>query len=82
MLNRQFVIFGVYEHALAGVLTVRYGFKTVEFEKGKAGIAVPSKEKMVSVIDTLIAAARAGELDSILEQQGKVRGAPKVKRVA
>jgi len=29
---------------------------------------VPSKEKLVSVIDTLIAAVRAGELDSILEQ--------------
>jgi hypothetical protein len=64
------------------VLTVRYGFKTIEFEKGKAGITVPSKEKLVSVIDTLIAAVRAGELDGILEQQGKGRGAPKAKRAA
>ena len=55
------------------VLTVRYGFKTLEFEKGKAGIAVPSKEKLVGVIDTLIAAVRSGELDSILERHGKPR---------
>ena len=64
------------------VLTVRYGFKAVEFEKGKSGIAVPSKEKLGSVIDTLMAAVRAGELDSILEQQGLARGVPKGKRVA
>ena len=46
------------------VLTVRYGF--IEFEKGKAGIAVPSNEKLVSVIQTMIAAVRAGELDEML----------------
>ena len=66
----------------AMVLTVRYGFKAIEFEKGKAGIAVPSKEKLVGVIETLIAAVRAGELDSILEQQGLARGVPKAKRAA
>jgi hypothetical protein len=43
---------------------------------------VPSKEKLVGVIDTLIAAVRAGELDSILEQQGLARGVPKTKRAA
>ncbi len=50
----------------ATVLTVRYGFKSIEFEKGKAGVAVPSKEKLASVIDTMIAAVRAGELDAML----------------
>jgi hypothetical protein len=64
------------------VLTVRYGFKTIEFEKGKAGIAVPSKEKLVGVIDTLIAAVKAGELDEVLAQQGRARGVPKTKRAA
>ena len=63
----------------AVVLTVRYGFKTIEF---KAGIAVPSKEKLVAVIDTLIAAARSGELDVVLEQQGKARVASTAKRAA
>ena len=64
------------------VLTVRYGFKTIEFEKGKAGISVPSKEKLAAVIDTLIAAVRAGELDTVLEQQGKARAASTAKRAA
>lgn len=59
------------------VLTVRYGFKTLEFEKGKAGIAVPSKEKLVGVIDTLIAAVRSGELDGVLERHGKPATKPK-----
>ena len=64
------------------VLTVRYGFKTIEFEKGKAGIAVASKEKLLGVIETMIAAVRAGELDALLEQQGVARGVPKAKRAA
>jgi hypothetical protein len=34
------------------------------------------------VIDTLIAAVRAGELDEVLAQQGRARGVPKAKRAA
>jgi len=64
------------------VLTVRYGFKTIEFERGKAGVAVPSKDKLVSVIDTMIAAVRAGELDEVLAQQSKARGVPKARKAA
>lgn len=64
------------------VLTVRYGFKTIEFEKGKAGIAVPSREKLLGVIETMMAAVRAGELDAMLEQQGMARGVTKAKRAA
>lgn len=63
------------------VLTVRYGFKTIEFDKGKAGIAVP-KEKLVNTIDTMIAAVRAGELDAILAQQSAGRASTKAKRAA
>jgi hypothetical protein len=37
--------------------------KPVEFEKGNAGIAGGSKEKLPAVIDALIAAVRAGELE-------------------
>lgn len=66
----------------AVVLTVRYGFKPIEFEKGKAGIAVPSKDKLVGVIQTMIAAVRAGELDEVLAVQTRARGAPKVKKAA
>src|ERR1700738_372400 len=34
------------------VMSIKFGAKPIEFEKGKAGIAVPSKEKLPSVIDT------------------------------
>jgi hypothetical protein len=40
----------------------------VEFEKGKAAIAVPSLDKLPSVIDAVIAAVRGGELDDQLAQ--------------
>lgn len=49
------------------VLTVRYGFKTLELKKGKAAIAVGTVEKLEGVLSTLIAATRAGELDGLLE---------------
>ena len=64
------------------VLTVRYGFKTIEFEKGKAGVAVQSKDRLVSVIDTMIAAVRAGELDEVLAQQSKAGGKLKARKAA
>jgi hypothetical protein len=52
-------------------LFVRSGLKPVEFEKGKAAIAVPSLDKLPSVIDTLITAVRNGELDEQLVQGSK-----------
>jgi hypothetical protein len=52
-------------------LFVRSGLKPVEFEKGKTAIAVLSLDKLPSVIDTLIAAIRAGELDQQLAQSSK-----------
>jgi hypothetical protein len=64
------------------VFTVRYGFRPIEFEKGKAGIAVPSKDKLVSVIQTIVAAVRAGELDGLLTPQAKARSATKTKSAA
>jgi hypothetical protein len=48
------------------VFFVRAGWKPIEFEKGKAAIAVPSLDKLPSVIDTVIAAIRVGELDDQL----------------
>jgi hypothetical protein len=50
---------------------VRSGVKPIEFEKGKTAIAVPSLDKLPTVIDTLIAAVKSGELDSQLEQSRK-----------
>jgi hypothetical protein len=52
-------------------LFVRSGLKPIEFEKGKAAIAVPSLDKLPSVIDTLITAVRNGELDEQLAISGK-----------
>ena len=52
-------------------MIVKVGSKRIEFEKGKAAIAVPSLDKLASVIDTLIKAVRAGELDEQLKQSSK-----------
>src|ERR1039457_1041528 len=53
-------------------LFVRSGLKPIEFEKGKAAIAVPSLDKLPTVIDTLITAVRNGELDGQLALGTKV----------
>ena len=61
------------------VFFVRLGGKPIEFEKGKAGIAVASVEKLPQLIDTVIAALRNGELDDVLAQTAKGRTMPKRK---
>jgi hypothetical protein len=53
-------------------LFVRSGLKPIEFEKGKAAIAVPTLDKLPSVIDALITAVRNGELDEHLAQGSKI----------
>jgi hypothetical protein len=53
------------------VMTMKIGSKRIEFEKGKAAIAVGSLEKLPNVIDSLIKAVRAGELDEQLKQSSK-----------
>jgi hypothetical protein len=42
---------------------LRVGFKPVEFAPGKPAIAVASLDKLRTIIDTLISAVSAGELD-------------------
>ena len=61
------------------VFFVRLGWKPIEFEKGKAGVIAGSMEKLPAVIDTLIAAVRAGELDQIVDQARATRPTPKKK---
>jgi hypothetical protein len=63
----------------AYVFVVRSGGKAIEFEKGKTAIAVPSKDKLPAVIDTLIAAVRGGELDAQLAQASREKQPPKRK---
>jgi hypothetical protein len=58
------------------LMSVKFGSKPIEFEKGKTGVLVPSKDKLPAVIDTLIAAVRAGELDEHFTQASKLRGMP------
>jgi uncharacterized protein DUF6641 len=53
------------------VFFVRSGSKSIEFEKGKNAIAVPSFDKMPLIIDILITAVRSGELDEQLARANK-----------
>lgn len=50
------------------VMTVKVGSKRMEFEKGKAAIAVASMDKLPGTIDSLVKAVRAGELDEQIRQ--------------
>ena len=56
--------------------------KLIEFEKGKTTIVVSSLDKLAAVIDTLIAAVKAGELDGQLEAASKGVGPRKQKKAA
>ena len=55
---------------------MRVGWKLIEFEKGKAGIVAGSMERLPEVIDVLIGAVRAGELDPMLATAGDDRVRP------
>ena len=71
------------EDALGTVgLTVRYGAKALEFEKGKSSIIVPNRDQLVATLETVIAGVKAGELDEHLTQQAKARGVLKPKPIA
>lgn len=62
------------------LMSIKFGSKPIEFEKGKTGIVVPSKEKLPAVIDTLISAIRAGELDDHFAAASKLRQMPTGKK--
>jgi hypothetical protein len=64
------------------VMSIKFGARPIEFEKGKAGVVVPSKEKLPTVIDTLIAAVRAGELDDLFSQAAKTGSIGKARKAA
>lgn len=46
---------------------LRYGNKVITVAEGKAAIAVGERSKLSTVIETVIAAARDGELDAAME---------------
>ena len=65
------------------VLVLKSGLKTLEIEKGKPGIVVGAPGRLEAVLTTLIAAAKAGELDGALEAANGAaggRGATRAKR--
>ncbi|UPK26761.1 DUF6641 family protein [Bradyrhizobium sp. 195] len=64
------------------VMSVKFGSKPMEFEKGKAGIVVGSKDKLPAVIDALIGAVRAGELDEHFSQAAKTSGIGRSRKAA
>src|ERR1700675_3349430 len=64
------------------VMFVKFGAKPIEFQKGKPGIVVPSKDKLPAVIDTLISAVRAGELDELFSQAAKTGSIGKERKAA
>ena len=64
------------------VFFIKASQKPVEFEKGKAAVAVPSLDKLPALIDTLIGAVRSGELDEQLGQAAKAATVRKLKKAA
>ena len=67
------------------VLVLKSGLKTIEIEKGKPGIVVGAAGRLEAVLGTLIAAAKAGELDGALDAasgSGDRRGVPGAKKAA
>lgn len=76
--NRRVKPWWKLDHTGAVVLLVRSGFDLLEFEKGRAGVAVGAPERLQPVLSTLIAAAKAGELDGHLKAAGEIKRAKPV----
>ena len=60
-------------------LTINYGSKKLELEKGKSAIAVGSKDNLVATLDAVIAAVEAGELDTAIAATQKTGQKPKAR---
>jgi hypothetical protein len=63
-------------------LTVRYGSKAIEFERGKTAIVLADESKLIDALETVMAATKAGELDDQLSHHAKLRGLAKAKKAA
>lgn len=61
------------------VLVVRWGTRPIEWDSGKSAIVVGDRGKLTAVLDKLIAATQAGELDRHIETLNKDRVVPKRK---
>lgn len=49
------------------LLCVNYGSRQIELQKGKTAVEVGTSDKLLSVLDTMIAAVQNGELDVQIE---------------
>jgi hypothetical protein len=58
-------------------LVVRYGAKPIEFAPGKTAIAVGDKNRVPEVLNAVLAATAAGELDVLFPASSTLRGAGK-----
>lgn len=58
---------------------VRYGSRPLALAAGKDAIAVGSRDKLIGVIDTVLAAAKAGELDDMIAATQTLGQKPKSK---
>ena len=61
------------------LLTVRWGSGPIAWETGKAAISIGEHGKLIGVLDKLIAATQAGELDNYIAAANKARSMPKKK---
>jgi hypothetical protein len=64
------------------VLKVVYGSRVIEWEKGKAAIAVGKKENLIPTIELLITVVASGEIDGLLTQMSKTAVLSKGRRAA
>ncbi|WP_421696174.1 DUF6641 family protein [Aestuariivirga sp.] len=53
------------------VLTVRYGSKPLEFEKGKGAVVLKGMDELLAILPKLVDAAEAGEFDNFISAVGK-----------
>ena len=60
-------------------LTINYGSRRLELDKGKSAIAVCGKDNLVATIDAVIAAVEAGELDAAISVTQKTGQKPRAK---
>lgn len=58
---------------------LRYGAQKLELAKGKHAIEVGAKDRLVTVIETVIEAVKSGELDAALTGAAALKGGKKVK---
>ncbi len=61
------------------LLKLKYGSRTLEFEKGKNAFVLKSVDDLETTIDTIIKATKAGELDALLIDKAVGRGFVKKK---